>query len=284
MIDQKALYLYNHKKNQQIWTHDDSFLMYEKNWIERTRDSFPKIEDSLSYSQFKDNINQLIKEETENENESSNFVSYGMNLEQFKIFIQEFAVDGFTEAQVFYYVMPRLHLSAQLPLLRIMIDEFGSGNPKRSHTTLYCNLLEELDLPTQVQYYYDKISITNYEFVNLYYWLTLRADDPSYFVGALTYLESIIPYVFPCYVDACKRLNITSHQYYSEHCHIDTFHSQECYRVLNAMQETNTLNAAKAWEGVLLSSIITNHVFEEAVAKAKNYISSPTTFTLEETL
>jgi hypothetical protein len=98
----------------------------------------------------------------------------------------------------------------------------------------------------------------------------LRSDDPSYFVGALSYLETIIPSAFECFVDGCRRLNIESHTYYSEHQHIDVFHAKECMRILKIMDSNQCLNSSKAWDGVKLASTITNQAFNNAVLKAKN--------------
>ena len=70
-----------------------------------------------------------------------------------------------------------------------MIDEFGSGNLKRAHTTLYIELLRELGMPTEVAHYLDRIEPACFAFVNLFFWLCLRADDPSYFAGTGDRLE-----------------------------------------------------------------------------------------------
>lgn len=74
---------------------------------------------------------------------------------------------------------------------------------------------------------------------------------------------------FECYVQACTRLAIAAHAYYSEHQHIDEFHAIEGHNVLRAMQATGTLDAGKAWAGAQLASAITAAAFEAAVAKAR---------------
>ncbi len=70
-------------------------------------------------------------------------------------------------------------------------------------------------------------------------------------------------------MQACQRLAIASHTYYSEHQHIDTFHALEGRRLLSAMSVGKTLNVAKAWEGIHLASRITSRAFEGAVSKAR---------------
>ncbi len=124
-------------------------------------------------------LDELVAEEEAHQPESSMYVATRMTREEFEVLVQEFAVDGLTEAQVFYFILPRLSLEAQMPMLRIMIDEFGSGNLKRAHTTLYLELLRELHMPLDIAHYCSCIESTSFEFVNLFFWLTLRADDPS---------------------------------------------------------------------------------------------------------
>ncbi len=269
MLTQKKLYLYNKRQITQATEHEHPYLDYEKQWIYSGLRSIDDVSNPNSYKDLLSAIADFVTAESNDATESSTYVSEKISLDQFRVLVQEFAVDGLTEAQIFYSIMPRLPLVAQLPMLRILIDEFGSGNPKRTHSELYKNLLQELLMPADEAFYYDKIDNFSYAFINMFYWLTLRADDPSYFVGALTYLESIIPAVFPCYVQACQRLGIQHHHYYSEHCHIDAYHAKECFRILKAMHQTNTLNVSKAWKGLRLASLVTNQAFEQAVQKAQ---------------
>lgn len=270
MLTQKSLYLYNCERIQDTANHNPKYLAFEDQWINRMLGTIDAVDDDFTHKDLLRFFDALIEEESAQEVDSASYVSRSMPLEEFRALVREFAVDGLTEAQVFYYIMPRLHLDAQMPMLRILIDEFGSANPARMHTGLYCNLLKELGMPTTLSYYIDQIDDVSYEFLNMYFWLTLRADDPSYFVGALTYLETMIPVVFPCYVDACNRLGVSAHQYYSEHCHIDGFHAVEGKRIFRAMEQTGTLNSKKAWLGVRLSSLVTNKVFDNAVQVASH--------------
>ncbi|MFL0798574.1 MAG: iron-containing redox enzyme family protein [Cellvibrionaceae bacterium] len=266
---QKELYLYNKERIQDTVHHNLRVLNFENQWIKQWFSDFEQDIEFQDYRHFIKHFDQFIADESKLASPTGDYVSDEMTKEEFRRMIQEFAVDGLTEAQVFYYVIPRLHLKAQMPMLRIMIDEFGSANPQRMHTALFMNLLRELNLPVEESYYINRVSDTSYEFVNMYFWLTLRANDPSFFVGALTYLETIIPVVFPSLVNACKRLNIEAHAYYSEHCHIDEFHALEGKKILKAMWETNTLDLQKAWLGVQLSSAVTNKVFDHAVEVAR---------------
>ncbi|MFH7445190.1 iron-containing redox enzyme family protein, partial [Pseudomonas syringae pv. tagetis] len=79
-----------------------------------------------------------------------------------------------------------LSLPAQMPMLRMMIDEFGSVNLKRSHTTLYQDLLRELEMPLELKFYVETNSSAGFTFANKFCWLAMRADAPSWVAGVIT--------------------------------------------------------------------------------------------------
>jgi hypothetical protein len=270
MIDQKELYLFNRARLQDPEAGSSALLGFERQWIADHLVAISSHGALGDLPALRRQLAQMIEDEQRETPDSARYVAEHMSVDEFRILVQEFAVDGLTEAQVFYYVLPRLTLEAQMPLLRIMIDEFGSGNLKRAHTSLYVNLLRELHMPTELTFYCDRIEPACFAFVNLFFWLSIRADDPSYFAGAITYLETTIPVFFECYVQACKRLGIAAHAYYSEHQHIDAFHAIEGQHLLRAMQATQSLDPNKAWLGARLASVITGAAFEAAVAKARD--------------
>lgn len=271
MPDQKQLYQFNRARLQDPEADSPAALQFERQWIAGRLAAMSSHGLPQDLAELRQQLAQMIEGEQRELPDSARYVAEQMSLDEFRILVQEFSVDGLTEAQVFYYVLPRLTLEAQMPMLRIMIDEFGSGNLKRAHTSLYVNLLRELDMPTDVGFYCERIEPACFAFVNLFFWLCIRADDPSYFAGAITYLETSIPVFFECYVQACKRLGIQAHAYYSEHQHIDAFHAIEGQNLLRAMQATRSLDPVKAWRGAQLASTITGEAFEAAVAKARQY-------------
>ena len=103
----------------------------------------------------------------------------------------------------------------------------------------------------------------------MFCWLAMRADDPSWFAGVITYFESVVPSFFQCYTQLCQRLGIQAHTYYSEHVHIDVFLAIEGQRLLKAMDLAGDLDPVKAWRGICLSREITNTAFDMAVEKAQ---------------
>ncbi|TVP58298.1 MAG: iron-containing redox enzyme family protein [Halomonadaceae bacterium] len=267
MPTQKQLYLYNRQRLQFPMLIDEELLRFEQQWIGQYLGPLEKV--VTDFSHWKERFQQLMAMEAAATPESAQYVGHHMTREEFSVLVQEFAVDGLTEAQAFYFILPRLPFAAQMPMLRIMIDEFGCGNLKRAHSTLYIHLLEELEMPVTLEHYIECIEEPGFAFVNLFLWLTRRPRPRSFYAGAITYLETVIPRFFTCYVQACDRLAIKAHAYYSEHCHIDAFHAEEGQRLLRTLHKEGALNADHAWQGVCLAAQITEEAFETAVSKAR---------------
>jgi len=266
---QKQLFIANRACIEKLAPIPAPVLAFEQDWIDSAIAQSLTEQVPHDLAGLRNMLAELVELDRSEVPPSAQYVSEDMTRDEFRILVQEFALDGLTEAQVFYHLMPRLSLQAQMPMLRMMIDEFGSGNLKRSHTTLYLDILRELDMPLDLPFYIEANSSAGYTFPNMFCWLAMRADDPSYFAGVITYFETVVPFFFECYTDICERLGIKAHGYYSEHVHIDVFHAIEGQRLLKAMDVTGDLDPVKAWRGICMGRQITSTAFDDAVAKAR---------------
>lgn len=266
---QKALFRANRALIERMVPLPADLMQFERTWIDNAIRESQTPEQPASFAELRKMLAALVEQDKADEPPTARYVAQDMDLDEFKILVQEFALDGLTEAQVFYHLMPRLSLEAQMPMLRMMIDEFGSGNIKRSHTTLYKVLLDELGMPTDLESNIKANGEAGCSFPNMFCWLTMRADDPSYFAGVITYFETVVPFFFGCYTALCERLSIKAHTYYTEHVHIDAFHALEGQRLLKAMDNDRALDYVKAWQGICMGRLITNTAFDEAVYKAQ---------------
>jgi len=189
--------------------------------------------------------------------------------EEFRAVVSEFALDGLTEAQNLFPAVARLPIRAQMPLMRVLIDEFGCGNLQQAHSQLYRNLLTELGLPLDLNAYLNRASDETYAFLNVFYWLTQRAPHVEYFLGALAYLEASIPTAFTYHARACERLRIANNQYYTEHVHIDSFHMQEMQVAIREYEAACGLDPTRVWIGARLLSELIGTAFDAAVERAR---------------
>lgn len=200
---------------------------------------------------------------------ASEYLAERASREQFTVVVSEFALDGLTEAQNFFPAVARLPIRAQMPLMRVLIDEFGCGNLQQAHSQLYRNLLTELGLPRDLNSYLNRTSDETYAFLNVFYWLTQRAPSVEYFLGALAYLEASIPAAFTYYARACERLGIENSQYYTEHVHIDSFHMQEMQVAIREYEAAQGVDSTRLWVGACLLSELIGRAFEVAVERAR---------------
>lgn len=201
--------------------------------------------------------------------EAGEYLAEQVDRDGFTAMVAEFAIDGLTEAQNFFPAVARLPLRAQMPVMRVLIDEVGCGNIRQAHSQLYRNLLVELGLPVELDSYLDRTSDETYAFVNAFYWLAQRAPHVEYFLGALAYLEASIPTAFSYYVRACERLGIENSHYYGEHVHIDSFHMQEMQIAIRECEGSGGVDFTRVWVGAQLVSEILGTAFEAMVARTR---------------
>ncbi|BAZ10871.1 hypothetical protein NIES4071_26950 [Calothrix sp. NIES-4071] len=264
----KDLFLYNRSILDAISY--KRMLELEAAWISELFESInSKSKTIKSRTEFQKAFDSFIAEERNAPSDDADYISNQMTLDEFRIILQEFAVDGLTEAQSFFPIIPRLPITAQMPVLRVLIDEFGCGNLQQAHSKLYQELLIEVGMSTDIQSYLDILNPESYAFLNIFFWLTKRAPNVEYFLGALAYLEDMFPFAIKCFVDACQRLSIVNSKYYTEHIHIDQFHAKDALRALWEVESAVAIDYTKAWEGVQIASLITAQAIEAALKKAK---------------
>jgi Iron-containing redox enzyme len=221
-----------------------------------------------SRTEWIDLLNARVAEEDAG-NEATRFLAEEATWDQIRVYVKEFAPDGLTEAQNFFPAVPRVPIRAQMAIMRVLIDEFGCGNINQAHSNLYVKLLEEMDLPTDLESVIAETSDAMFEMLNSFYWLASRAPTPEYFLGALAYLEAAIPGAFAPLARGCERLGIRNSAYYTEHIHIDDFHKKEMQTAIREYEIVHGLNATNLWIGAQLLSNMIGAVVDVVVEKAR---------------
>lgn len=245
---------------------------FESDWIEQQWRNLPAADPVTSFDGLKAGIAALCVTDPATQPPSVGFLADQANRAQFACMVEHFALDGLTEAQSFMPILPRLPYAAQMPLMRIFIDEFGCGNLQRMHSQLYCHLLEELGASTAVEAYLARGLDPVFEFVNVFHWMTKRSTRVEYFLGALAWFESVVPSYFAPWVTACDRLGILNHAYFSEHIHIDPYHAQSALLACREAARSMPFDYDLAWAGARLVAQITDRAFEAVVAQARELV------------
>jgi pyrroloquinoline quinone (PQQ) biosynthesis protein C len=197
------------------------------------------------------------------------FLAGGVSLGQFRGVVAEYAPDGLTEASAMCHALPRLPARAQMPLARILIDEYGCGNLGRAHSQLYRRLLEELGMDTRLEAYLGTATTASLAAVNIWHWMARRAPAVELYLGALAYVEAAIPAAFRPFAAACARLGVAQHGYFTEHIHIDTYHANDARRILAALGRARPVEHGQAWAGVTLARRLARRAFRTAMARSR---------------
>ncbi|MGK4585047.1 iron-containing redox enzyme family protein [Kitasatospora sp. HPMI-4] len=214
-------------------------------------------------------LEQRLRAEEADPPDSERYLAEHATLPEFAFVAGQFAVDGLVESQSHLGVLPRLPHRARMAVMRVLIDEFGCGNEAQEHARLYQRLMSELGLPTDPFQHAARACEETLAYVNLFHWLASRAPTPDYFLGAYAYFESSVLYGFRCYAAACARLGIANSRYYTEHLHIDSFHSREMLAALRAWDRERGADLRKVWAGVELTSATVTRATEAAVRGAR---------------
>ncbi|MFF0458801.1 iron-containing redox enzyme family protein [Streptomyces mexicanus] len=268
VIDQKRLFdLYTSVPDAAEYA---EMLELERTWIgalaEHYRATAPSFD---SPQELLREMSVFLAREGATASYNHRFLAEEATLEQFKVVVREFALDGLTESLNLLPVIPRLPHRSAMAVFRVMVDELGCGNDDMAHSQLYRNLLAELGMPTEVADYRETVGQPSHAYVNMFHWLASRATTPEYFLGGYAYFEASVLYGFRSFAKAARRLGIQAGTYYTEHLYIDTYHSKHMRVALREMAAVREIDLATVWAGVELTSAVVNEATENAITVAR---------------
>lgn len=191
-------------------------------------------------------------------------------LDEFKVVAAEFAPDGLAESLNLMPIMARVPLEVGISIMRVLIDEMGCGNLGRAHATLYADLLTELGMSCRVQDYLDDVTAESLAYVNMFHWLACRSPHVEHFLGGYAFFESSVLYGFRSYAECAQRHGLAGAKYFTEHLHIDTFHSREMRLAIREMDNVRPLDPAKLWAGMMVTSAIVDQTAVGAIRRARS--------------
>jgi len=265
---QRRLYVYN--RSLRDVTAYRELVSLEQEWIlPRAAELEHRAPPFTSRHELVAALRELLRREEADPPEWDQYLADHITMEQFKLVVAEFAVDGLVESQSHLPIIPRLPAKSRMAVFRVLIDEFGCGNDDQEHSTLYYKLLTELGMPTELEHYVARANEESLAYVNLFHWLAARAPAPEYFLGAYAYFESSVLYAFKSFAAASERLDIRNNQYYTEHLYIDSFHGRQMLESIKALEEVRPIVLAKVWAGIELTSVTVTEATEAAMSKAR---------------
>jgi hypothetical protein len=93
-------------------------------------------------------------------------------------------------------------------------------------------------------------------------------------MGALSWFEGVVPIFFKPYVEACERLGIAAHRYFSEHIHIDVYHAQSALLAIREAAKSQPMDYTKVWLGAQLAQSVAGKAFDAAVEVTRSQVAS----------
>jgi hypothetical protein len=144
------------------------------------------------------------------------------------------------EADPQAWVIPRLHGRAQAAYLAIEYDEYGGGNPQRTHSLLYATMMGDMGLDASYGAYVAAAPAEALAAVNLMSLFGLHREHRGALVGQFAAVEITSSPGARRLADALARLGASADgtDFYREHVEADAVHEQLVRReVIGALLE-----------------------------------------------
>ncbi len=138
------------------------------------------------------------------------------------------SLDGLVEASQLSRMLGGVGNEVQTMLTRILWEEYGSGKFSRKHSTHFATMLEECDMDSRPEAYFDFVPWEVLANINHSFFLSERKKNFLRYVGGLLYTEVSVPAAFQNIKMAGERLGMGDKgiSYWDLHIREDIRHGQ----------------------------------------------------------
>jgi hypothetical protein len=136
------------------------------------------------------------------------FLREDASLDALKSVVAQRSLFFLREPDPWIYAVPTLTGVAKAGLIDLLLDEYGWGKLDRMHSTIYANLMEALDLETELDHYE---TTTSWQFLATLNHQWMYALDPMLgrrLIGTIYLTEADSPQAMTNYLAAWERLGI----------------------------------------------------------------------------
>lgn len=232
--------LYRINRLNLFWYDDLRRYTNERSYyLQRVRDRIEASWQAWEMAQFdlehfkRMDVNQALLERGEADLEppitpSRQFLRQEMSLEGYRYLLAIASLDGLVEASRMSRILGGASNEIQAMLIRVLMEEYGNGRFSRKHSTFFAQMMAELELNTQPEFYFDLAPWELLASINHNFLLT---ECKQYFLrynGGLTYFEVVGPSIYRDYMTAAQRLGLsdTAMGYWELHIREDERHGQ----------------------------------------------------------
>ena len=142
-------------------------------------------------------------------NENSRYIREEMSAAGYRHLLAIASFDGLVEASRLSRILGGAANEVQCTLVRVLLEEYGSGKLTRKHSTFFAKMLAELGLNTKPEGYFDIVPWEVLASINHNFLLT---ECKRYFLrynGGLAYFEVVGPAIYKNYLAAAQRLGLS---------------------------------------------------------------------------
>lgn len=156
------------------------------------------------------------------------FIREEMDYEGYRHLLAIASFDGLVEASRMTSVLGGAANEVQCMLVRVFLEEYGNGKLSRKHSTFFAKMMEEVDLNTRPEGYFDLVPWEVIACANHNFLLTQRKRHFLRYNGGLTYFEIAGPSIYRNYLTAAQRLSLsdTASGYWELHIREDERHGR----------------------------------------------------------
>lgn len=138
------------------------------------------------------------------------------------------SLDGLVEASQLSRMLGGVGNEVQMMLTKILWEEYGSGKLSRKHSTHFATMLEECNLDSRPEAYFDLVPWEVLTNINHSFFLSERKKIFLRYIGGLLYIEVSVPASFQNIKMAGERLGMVDKgvSYWDIHIREDIRHGQ----------------------------------------------------------
>ncbi|NUN66545.1 iron-containing redox enzyme family protein [Pseudanabaena biceps] len=174
-----------------------------------------------------------------------------MDLMGYRLLLAIASLDGLVEASRLSRILGGASNEIQSTLMRVLLEEYGNGRLSRKHSTFFAQMMAELGLRTEPEFYLDLVPWQVLASINHNFLLTERKRHFLRYNGGLTYFEIAGPAIYTDYLEAAKRMRLSEAAmgYWELHIREDERHGQ--WMLTDVALPLANMYPDHAWELVL---------------------------------
>ncbi|MBR8832213.1 MAG: hypothetical protein N5P05_000725 [Chroococcopsis gigantea SAG 12.99] len=159
---------------------------------------------------------------------SKAYLTDTMSVEGYRYLLAVASLDGLVEASRMSRILGGASNEVQATLIRVLLEEYGNGRLHKKHSTFFAQMMAELGLNTEPEYYFHLAPWELLASINHNFLLTECKQHFLRYNGGLTYFEIVGPSIYEDYKAAARRLNLseTAMGYWTLHIKEDERHGQ----------------------------------------------------------